>query len=64
MNDLKYNYSDIVYKNDNFFAIKDEKKGGFWICTENGLYADVLGFTSNFDDIEQLIKFVQSLRND
>ena len=64
MTDLKYNYSDIVYKNDNFFAIKDEKKGGFWICTENGLYADVLGFTSYFDDIEQLIKFVQSLRND
>ena len=44
--------------------IKDEKKGGFWICKENGLYADVLGFTSYFEDIEQLIKFVQSLRND
>lgn len=29
MTDLKYNYSDIVYKNDNFFAIKDEKKAVF-----------------------------------
>ena len=64
MNDLKYSSSDIVYKNDHFFAIKDEKKGGFWICKENGLYADVLGFTSYFEDLEQLIKFVQSLRND
>ena len=64
MNDLKYSSSDIVYKNVHFFAIKDEKKGGFWICKENGLYADVLGFTSYFEDIEQLIKFVQSLRND
>lgn len=64
MNDLKYSPSDIVYEDHHFFAIKDEKKGGFWICKENVLYADVLGFTSYFEDIEQLIKFVQSLRND
>ena len=64
ISNLKYSSSDIVYEDHHFFAIKDEKKGGFWICKKNDLWADVVGFTSYFNEIEQLIKFVQSLRND